>query len=140
MTEMQGAVGKVQLSKLNRMLEANKERYQALEDAMGGKFLLRTIPEECVPTFDTLILFEPDQHIRKTDIDTCIREDFGTKNLPDAMEWHCTAFWDHALSAEQVVRSQKTRKILEEAVAIPVWLRKTIDDYQRLGKFLMKLK
>ena len=140
MTEMQGAVGKVQLSKLSRMLEANKERYQALEDAMGGKFRFRTIPKECVPTFDTLILVEPDEYVRKAVIDTCIQEGFGTKNLPDAMEWHCTAFWDHALSAEQVARSQKTRIMLEDAVAIPVWLRKTVDDYQRLGKLLMKLK
>ena len=140
MTEMQGAVGKVHLSKLSRMLEANKERYQALEDAIGGKFRFRTIPKECVPTFDTLILVEPDEYVRKAVIDTCIQEGFGTKNLPDAMEWHCTAFWDHALSAEQVTRSQKTRKILEDAVAIPVWLRKTVDDYQRFGKLLMKLK
>ena len=78
--------------------------------------------------------------MRKTFIETLVNECFGTKNLPDAMEWHCTAFWDHALSAEQVARSQKTRIMLEDAVAIPVWLRKTVDDYQRLGKLLMKLK
>ena len=136
MTEMQGAIGKVQLSKLSRMLEANKERYQALEDAMDGKFRLRTIPEVCVPTFDTLILIEPNEHIRKTVIDTCIQEGIGTKNLPDAMEWHCTAFWNHALSAEQVTRSLKTKSVLESCVAIPIWLRKSADNYKRLGTLL----
>ena len=139
MTEMQGAVGKVQLSKLSRMLEANKERYQALEDAMGGKFRLRTIPEECVPNFDTLIIIEPDGKMRKTFIETLVSEGFGTKNLPDAMEWHCTAFWDHALSAEQVSRSQKTKKILEEAIAVPISLRKSVENYQVLGNLLAKL-
>ena len=139
MTEMQGAVGKVQLSKLNRMLEANKERYQALEDAMGGKFRLRTIPEECVPNFDTLIIIEPDEKIRNTIIETLVSEGFGTKNLPDAMEWHCSAFWDHALSSEQVLRSQKTKKILETAIAVPIWLRKSVENYQVLGNLLAKL-
>jgi 8-amino-3,8-dideoxy-alpha-D-manno-octulosonate transaminase len=140
MTEMQGAVGKVQLNKLDRMLKANKERYQALENNMGGKFQLRTIPEECIPTYDTLILIEPDEQTRKTVIDTLVQEGFGTKNLPDAMEWHCTSYWDHALDAEQVVRSKKTQQILEEAVAVPVWLRKTVKDYRRLGNLLGQLK
>jgi len=139
MTEMQGAVGKVQLSKLSRMLEANKERYQALEDAMDGKFCLRTIPEECVPNFDTLIIIEPDEKMRNTITKTLASEGFGTKNLPDAMEWHCTAFWDHALSAEQISRSQKTKKILEKAIAVPILLRKSVENYQELGNLLAKL-
>jgi len=140
MTEMQGAVGKVQLSKLNRMLEANKKRCQTLENGLDGKFQLRSIPEECIPSFDTLIVIEPDEKMRKTFIEILVSEGFGTKNLPDAMEWHCTAFWDHALSAEQVARSQKTRKMLEDAVAVPIWLRKSVEDYRVLGNLLAKLK
>ena len=30
---------------------------------------------------------------------------FGTKNLPDAVEWHCSAYWDHALPKKQVNKS-----------------------------------
>ena len=77
--------------------------------------------------------------MRKTFIETLVSEGFGTKNLPDAMEWHCTAFWDHALSAEQVSRSQKTKKILEEAIAVPISLRKSVENYQVLGNLLAKL-
>ena len=139
MTEMQGAIGKVQLSKLSKMLEANRNRYRALEDAMEGKFRLRKIPEECVPNFDTLTIIEPDEKLRKLFIETLVSEGFGTKNLPDAMEWHCTAYWDHALSAEQIFRSKKTKKLLEEAIAIPILLRKSVENYQILGNILAKL-
>ena len=63
-------------------------------------------------------------------------EGFGTKNLPDAMEWHCTAFWDHALNDKQIEHSQKTKDLLEKAVAIPIWLRKTSEEYSVLAKKL----
>ena len=53
-------LGNLIYSKLYNISEANKERYQSLEDAMGGKFRLRTIPAECIPNFDTLIIIEPD--------------------------------------------------------------------------------
>ena len=26
---------------------------------------------------------------------------FGTKNLPDAIKWHCSYFWPHALKKKQ---------------------------------------
>jgi len=100
---------------------------------------LRKIPEECVPNFDTLTIIEPDEKLRKLFIETLVSEGFGTKNLPDAMEWHCTAYWDHALSAEQIFRSKKTKKLLEEAIAIPILLRKSVENYQILGNILAKL-
>jgi len=64
---------------------------------MEGKFIFRKIPEECEPNFDTLTIIEPEEKLRKLFIETLVREGFGTKNLPDAMEWHCTAFWDHVI-------------------------------------------
>ncbi len=55
---------------------------------------------------------------------------------PDAMEWHCTAFWDHALDQKQVEHSQKTRDLLEKALAVPIWLRKMPEEYSVLAKKL----
>ena len=33
---------------------------------------------------------------------------FGTRNLPDAIKWHCSYYWQHALKISQVKKSKKT--------------------------------
>jgi 8-amino-3,8-dideoxy-alpha-D-manno-octulosonate transaminase len=139
MTEMQAAVGKVQLSKLDRMLEANEERYLALVDSMGESFDYRSIPQKSEIIHDCLIFFEKDEVLRKKLIDILGSEGFGTKNLPDAINWHCAAYWGHALSFEQVEYAQTTRNLLHTAIAIPIWKRKSVDDYKQLGKKLLKI-
>ena len=52
------------------------------------------------------------------------------------MEWHCSYFWDHALSKDQVERSIETKTLLDSAVAVPIWLRKSPEDYKNLAKKL----
>ena len=64
---------------------------------------------------------------------------FGTKNLPDAIKWHCSYFWPHALKKKQQKRSLKTYKILSERIAIPIWQKKTIGDYDELSKKIAKI-
>ena len=65
MTEMQAAVGKVQLSKLNKMLLENKKRYNALNDILCKNYDLRHIHDNTQPNFDTFILFEESERKRK---------------------------------------------------------------------------
>ena len=139
MTEMQAAVGKAQLRKLDAMLMANRARYRALEQSLGGRYQLRSIPEPCVTTFDTFIIISLDESIRHKMVALLANDGFGTKNLPDAMEWHCAAFWDHALKPDQVEQSMKTRKLLEQTVAIPIWLKKSPKEYEGLGRALRRL-
>ena len=65
---------------------------------------------------------------------------FGTKNLPDAMEWHCSYFWDHALPKKQVKRSKKSYEILSNCVAIPILKNKSIKQYKELSLKLIKYR
>ena len=136
MTEMQAAVGKVQLNKLNFILEENKKRYVALEEKIPSTIKVRKIPDKSEPKYDTFIFFVDNHEEKEKYIKILSDEGFGTKNLPDAMEWHCTAFWDHALNQNQISHSQNTRELLERAIAIPIWLRKNSDDYAMLGNKL----
>jgi len=140
MTELQAAMGKAQLEKLPAMIEANCERVTALEEGLAGAFPCRMIPEDCAPTHDTFILTESDSAMREQMVSRLSRDGFGTKNLPDALEWHCAACWDHALPASQVAHSRLTLQRLEQSVAIPIWLGKSTDDYLRLGEKLKHLK
>jgi len=136
MTEMQAAVGKVQLGRLNYILSENKIRYQMLENNVPSSVTVRKIPNGSDPIYDTFIFFIKSKEEKERCIKILTDDGFGTKNLPDAMEWHCTAFWDHALDSKQIEHSKKTKDLLDKAVAIPIWLRKDVDAYNKLGKKL----
>ena len=139
MTEMQAAVGKVQLNKLSKMLIENENRAKKLNDILINKYEFRSIPKNSVPTWDTVIINVENFKHREKIIKILNSEGFGTKNLPDAMEWHCSYYWDHALDSAQISNSLSTKKILEKSIAIPIWLRKTVNDYEKLGKKLLEL-
>ena len=140
MTELQGAIGKIQLNKLDFIIKNNKLRYEALLNSMGKKFNLRKILKNSETIFDTLIFFEENENLRNKIVQHLKKQDFGTKNLPDAIEWHCASFWDHALTKEQINKTKKTQDILNKAIAIPIWLKKSVKDYSILGKVLKNLK
>jgi len=136
MTEMQATVGKVQLGKLDYIIQENKMRYKMLEQNISSVVKTRKIPDGSDPIYDTFIFFTESKDEKERCVRILTNEGFGTKNLPDAMEWHCTAFWDHALESKQIEYSQKTKDLLGKAVAVPIWLRKNVDAYVELGKKL----
>ena len=136
MTEMQGAVGKVQLSKLDYIINENYKRYNSLEKMFPSNLNKRNIPVGSEPIYDTFIFFTDFKDKKENYIKILNEEGFGTKNLPDAMEWHCTYFWDHALNQEQITHSKITKELLEKAIAIPISLNKSIENYSNLGKKL----
>ena len=140
MTELQGAIGKIQLNKLDFIIKNNKLRYEALLNSMGNNFNLRKITKNSEIIFDTLIFFEENENLRNKIVQHLKKQGFGTKNLPDAIEWHCASFWDHALTKDQINKTKKTQDILNKAIAIPIWLKKNVEDYSILGKVLKNLK
>ena len=62
------------------------------------------------------------------------KEGFGTKNLPDAIKWHCAFYWDHLLEKKQISSLAKTKKILTNAIAIPIFLKKPQSKYLKITK------
>jgi 8-amino-3,8-dideoxy-alpha-D-manno-octulosonate transaminase len=138
-TEMQGAVGNAQLKKLDTILDMNKQRYDALLLNLGDSLQMRAIPDGSVPIHDSFIFFVDVPDVREKIVTFLGQEGFGTKNLPDAVEWHCAAYWDHALSQQQIEHVEKTKKLLATAIAIPIALKKTVGAYAELGAELRKL-
>ena len=57
MTEMQAAVGKVQLKKLDKIIKNNKKRYITLEKQLKKRFEIRKITPLCSPIYDAFIFF-----------------------------------------------------------------------------------
>jgi 8-amino-3,8-dideoxy-alpha-D-manno-octulosonate transaminase len=137
MTEIQGAIGKIQLSKLKKIIQFNKKRYLALEKIISPFFEMRKIEDHTSIIYDTLIFFQKDNFKKKKIISILQKMGFGTKNLPDAMEWHCSYFWKHSLEKKQVQNSIKTYNILKNCIAVPILKKKTVFDYQLLGKAIL---
>ena len=97
---------------------------------------MREEPKKGEQIYDTLILFMKNKKKRNKIVNFLKKEGFGTKNLPDAIKWHCASFWKHALPKNQIKRIKKTKVLLENSIAIPIWLRKSVADYNKLGKKL----
>ncbi len=132
-TEMQGAVGKEQLKKLDFIINNNKKRYKILDSLLSKKFKVRKAPKSSEGIYDTYIFFEKNKSKKQKIIEVLKKYNFGTKNLPDAMEWHCAYYWNRALPKKQIKNVIKTKNILSTAIAIPIFLKRSLKDYKTLA-------
>ena len=140
MTELQAAIGKVQIKKLDYIIKENKKRYENIFNKIKDSSLeFRQIPNNTDQIFDTLIFKCSNKSKRKKIIKLLNKKGFGTKNLPDAIKWHCAYYWDHALTSKQIKKLKKTKNLLETSIAIPIWLRKSVSSYKSLGKEILKI-
>lgn len=139
MTEIQGVIGKAQLKKINFILAENKKRYLALKKNFSKNIEIRKIPNYSEPTFDTFIFFVKNKKQKIKIINYLYKIGLGTKNLPDAINWHCATYWDHALSNKQINNSKKTLKILKKSIAIPILISKKINLYKKTGEEISKI-
>ena len=137
MTELQGAIGKVQLSKLKKMVSDNKLRYNLLKEKIEKKFFLRPLINEATPTFDTFMFKVPSQEIKSKILEKIYKNSFATKNIPDAMEWHCSYFWPHALDKEMIENSKPIFDSLNEYIALPISLKMPLYKYEELSNLII---
>ena len=139
-TEMQAVVGKVQLNKMSKILKMQKQRYKELNLKLKNNFDLREVPVNSEITHDTFILFVNDEKKRKEIIKILDQKKFGTKNLPDAIKWHCSYYWGHCLPNSEVKKSISTKRKLEKCIAIPINYRITLNQYKNLCKKILQIK
>ena len=138
MTELQAAVGKVQLTKLDIMLAENKKRYFILHEKISKVAHVRSEIHMHSGSYDTFIFCLQDPKLRNLVLDILQKLKFGTKNLPDAMEWHCSYFWEHALTKKNILNSKETYKILKKQIAIPIMLKRNLEEYQNLARTIFE--
>ncbi len=140
MSELNAVVGKVQLKKLDFITAESGKRYDALDQGItAAAYKKRAIPPQATPAFDTYIVEVNDAQIREHAIQKLGELGFGTKNLPDAMNWHCSVFWDHMGFDSRTPAQLETLALLERQVAIPVTLGKSVEDFAALATALNEL-
>ena len=127
MSELQGAVGIAQLSKLPRIVESQRSSRDAIVEAVSDLHgvVVRPKPESSFETADGLVFLLPDPAAALATRVELLANGIGTKILPEATTWHFAAHWDHM--PELVSRHGPlgeafpvSRGLLERAVSIPV--------------------
>lgn len=128
MTELQGAVGLAQLRKLEKIINLqrhNKDKIVKELRKIGG-LNFRKEPEKTFDTADALVIFAPDREIALQCRENLLRENLGTKILPEAYSWHFAATWEHLPQLAQSHGNNlknafpRSHAIISKAVSIPI--------------------
>jgi len=147
MSEMQAAVGMAQLEKLDQIVEANRRNYKVYNDALQqiDQIQIRKIPKQCKPLCDTFIFALPEEKQTIEFLKLMNKQSIGTKNVPDAIEWHFARHWEHifthyGMSKEELEElTQPTAELLKRSVSIPVMVNYKEDSLQRSADKLFKI-
>ena len=145
MTEIQAVIAKVQLGKLEYIVKKNKQNYSILESEIVNLkgVRLRKIPEKSKSLCDTLIIQLDNKEMANKLVNIMKDKGFGTKNVPDAIQWHFAKYWDHMLHRIELSKNEledslkKSSKILECCVAFPIMV-KTLKSEMHLQSKIIK--
>lgn len=146
MTEIQAVIAKEQLKKLNFIVKKNRKHYSELENEFmkikGVK--IRKIPKKCNPLCDTLIVKLENEDKANEYVKNLNEIGLGTKNLPDAIEWHFAKYWHHIFPILKTSELEFNKllspssDILKKCVAIPIMVKPKPGDFEKRVKALIQ--
>jgi 8-amino-3,8-dideoxy-alpha-D-manno-octulosonate transaminase len=136
MNEIQGAMGKVQLNRLDFVLaEQRKHKAQIKEGIRGISGIeFRDLPDPNGDGGDTLAFFLPNIQTAKAFNEALARMKIDTKILPSAMNWHFVGHWNHLISYCPPSRPDawpKSEALLRRAIALPISVRMSQEQITR---------
>ncbi len=134
-SELQASVLLAQFAKLENILLENKKRYISLQNQLNR--FQRPMHDGCMPSFDTYMI----KTGKKTDkvISELEKNNLSTKNIPVAMNWHCSNYWKHLDFIDFESSNEKSINLLSNYVAIPISLSLPTDFYIDLGEKLKSI-
>lgn len=152
MTELQAAVGLAQLRKLDFIVERNRHNYAIIEKGLSGIDGLgyRVIPQKCKPLCDTFIFELPSADLARSFVQRMGENGLGTKNVPDAIEWHFAGYWDHLFQQFGMTKQELWESVLPSyerlarCVALPIMVKhaeaqveETVSKVRKIAKDLL---
>ena len=143
-SEIVGALGLVQLQKLDTVVKNNKNRYKIYEDVLKkySSLKLRKIPKNNVPLKDCIIFNLKNKTIANKVLLEIKKKNIVTKNLPDAIEWHFAKYWDHIFKRYKITKRQllnnfpKSSDYLERSIAIFIYTTEKLSEVRKKAKIL----
>jgi len=139
MSEIQGAIGVIQLSRLDYVISQQRKNKARIKDAIGNinGLEFRELPDKDGDGGDTLIFLLPESQMAKDVEDILTKGGIETKILPSALGWHYIGNWNHIISrlnrqmGKEAYRRDmwpKSDSILNRAIAIGISVNMA-DDY-----------
>ncbi len=146
MSELQAAVGLVQLDKLDFILKKNREHKAIIKTELQkfvGKIKFRKITDS-EELADTIIFNFENVDLATKMVKMLSEESLGTKNVPDAMRWHFskyfTQIWKNTdLYSNYENQWAKSDNLLSRSVSLPVMVNWTSEDLERITSALNRI-
>lgn len=148
MMELQGALGISQLKKLDSIIEKQKENKKTLKTGIqqNATITWRELPDEEGDSADSLVLFVDTEEKAAHVAQILKNNGIGTKNLPDAINWHFATTWEHMLSDTPRYRGINLKDefapsahILKRAIALPIYVHMSEEDIDKIINTLGKI-
>ena len=139
MTEVQGAIGLAQIKKLDYILEKQRENKNKIKQGIKNvkNIEFREVFDEKGDAGDTLIFFVNNRDKAKKIVELLKKQGLGTKNLPDAINWHFSGTWSHIF--EDVSLWPKSEDLLRRAIAIPIMVEMSDEQINKIINTIKKL-
>lgn len=147
-TELQGAIGLAQLEKIDLILEKQKANKKRIKDALRGVrgIEFRELPNPEGDAADTLIFFLKSNTSASLFAKRLQKRGFGTKNLPDAVNWHFAGTWTHIFCDHPHYKGKDLEKIwgqsagfIRRAIALPIMVNMTDERINELIKAIKEI-
>ena len=128
MMELQGAIGLVQLSKLDKVIEAQrKNKYNIWAKIKNIKGIeKREMPTNSYDTADALIFLVENNETAINCRNALLSKKYNTKILPEAFSWHFAGTWNHmpelvkANGPNLMSKLSVSNKLLSRAISLPI--------------------
>jgi len=147
MTELQGAIGIVQLEKLETIINRQRQNKSALKNLLikgGFPFRFRKINDEGEGGDSLFFILNSREETLKF-LNKMKLLGINTKNVPDAMRWHFAKHWSHMFRKSDYYKEtfstewQKSADILECSIAIPIMVKMTKAQIDELATNLLRI-
>ena len=134
-SEIHASILLSQYAKLNDILFSNKERYNALSATLHS--FQRPCCSNSIPSYDTFMFkLSSDQQVTKV-LQILERFSISTKNIPSAMNWHCSKYWSHLNFIDHMDASTNSFDILSRYISVPILLGKSVEFYDELARAIL---
>lgn len=140
-TELHGAIALAQLKKIDYILQKQKSNKSVIKKAISkvAGIEFREIPNPDGDASDTLIFFVSSQEKALSFAKNLLLKGIGTKNLPDAIDWHYAGTWKHIFYNYPEYKGKDLEKVwkrstdyLRRAIALPIMVNMTEEQIQNI--------